>query len=505
MNTNKGLSARSAKAVSLILSVFIASCGLFVRAEAKKSYISEITVAVGADGRTSLESDGYSVLFQGLNLAADENSSVFLGYKKGSDAITGIVVSEQLSDSLEYGGCSYKPASGANLNEGTDGTPLYLYFTKDGNAGSGITSLDTVSGFSDREDVISLRNDGSSPVRMTDGTLADLEKGIENSEIYLLLYRSGNVRKYISDVCIVKGDSKAEAINAASSNGCDFYLDNNLSGENGYAYIAYSRTSDKKDAVTNLTVNGFEVQTAKNEQSDAFLIDIAGEKLFADTFALGEWAGVYAVSDKSVSKNSDEYKSLLSSSAACSCVSAGSDIFAVYEGVKNTSNSADAATTESETQTADAATTEPTTQTNDAATTESETQTTNAATTESETQTNDTATTESATQTADGTTAESATQTADAATTEPTTQTNDAATTESATQTGDATEEFLNIDKSETTLPSETSSDDTATASVINGGNIATVLILSAIAVLAVTGAAIYTKKKRKCKNEKSD
>ncbi len=481
MNTNKRLSARSAKAVSLILSVFIASCGFIVRAEAKKSYISEITVAVGADGRTALESDGYSVVFQGMNLTADENSSVFLGYKKGSDAVTGIVVSEQLSDSLEYGGCSYKPASDANLNDGTDGTPLYLYFTKDESAGSGITSLDTVSGFSDKEDVISLRNDGSSPVRMTDGTLADLEKGIENSELYLLLYRSGNVRKYISDVCVVRGGSKAEAINAAASNGCDFYLDNNLSGEIGYAYIAYNRTSEKKDAVTSLTVNGFEVQTEKNEKSDAFLIDIAGEKLFNDTFELGEWAGIYAVSDKSVSKNSDEYKSLSNSAAACSCISAGSDIFAVYEGVKNTSNSADGTATESEAQTTDATTTESATQTTDATTTES------------------------AAQTTDGTTTESAAQTTDGTATESATQTTDGTTTESTTRTADATEEFLNIDKSETTLPAETSSDDTATASVINGGSIATVLTLSAIVILTVTGAAIYTNRKRKCKNEKTD
>ncbi len=329
----KKLFTHIAGALSVLLLVLTAAGSLPVSAAAATSYISELTVAVGAEGRTSLESRGYSVLFQGLNLSGSDESSVYLGYKKGSSAITGLVVSTQRSQTLSYDGASYSLVSDYSLNYGTGGTALYLYYTRDGAAGEKITSLDTASGFSSTDEVLSLRNDGSAPVRMSDGTLANLDSGISNSEIYLLMYRAASVKRYISDVCYVSGSTKAEAINRAASLGCDSYVDKDIGGSSEAAYLAYRRTADAAEAVTGFTFSAGTVQLERDGQSGARLIDVTAGKFFDGSFELGDWAGVYASYDRAVSRHSSLYKSLSASTQACSCVLAGdSDIYALYEG-----------------------------------------------------------------------------------------------------------------------------------------------------------------------------
>ena len=316
----------------VLLFVMTASC-LSVCGYAVSSGISEIVVAAGADGRTSLENNGYTVLFQSMNLVSDEDSTVVIGYKKGADAITDVIASSQKSDTVTYGGCTYQPVSDISLNYGTDAEPVYLYYTKDSSAGNIITSFDTVSGFSGTDEILSLRNDGSSPVRTVDGTLANMDSGIENCEIYLLMYRSADIKKYISDVCIVRGGSKTEAVNSAASRGCDYYLYNDFGGGSEAVYIAYKRTSDAGNAVTKLTVTDLEIYSEKDGRTGAYLMDISAGKLFGESFELGDWAGIYASYDKSLPKTSDAYKQLLSSTQTCSCVFAGSPgIYAVYEG-----------------------------------------------------------------------------------------------------------------------------------------------------------------------------
>lgn len=321
------------KTASVLLVLLLAVGSFSVCALTKTSGISEITVATGEQGRTNLESSGYSVLFQGMNLVSNEDSMVFLGYKKGSQAITDLVVSTRLDDFVTYKGIKYQSVSSVSLNNGTDGTPLYLYYTKDSSAGNEIVSLDTVSGFTDADDVVSLRNDGSAPVRTDDGTLANLDSGIENSEIYLLMYKSAKVKRYISDVCVVTGDSKAEAVNLAASSGCDYYLDNNIKTGNKFSYIAFQRTANANEAITSFEISDSKVKLERDENSTAHLLDITFGRLFKESFELGNWAGVYASYDKSVSRSSDEYKTLLNSKESCSCVFAGNpNIYAIYEG-----------------------------------------------------------------------------------------------------------------------------------------------------------------------------
>ncbi len=331
----KSFCKRALKLSCFTLSLFLAVISLSVKTCAAKGYISEVTVAVGENAREALESNGYSVLFQSMNLVSDDSSTVVLGYKTGPDAITDFIVSTQKSDTITYGSASYTLVSDINLNEGTSGTPIYLYSTKDSSAGSKITSLDTVSGFSDKDEVISLKNDGSSPVRMNDGTLANFDSGISDNQLYLIMYRSEAVRQYISDAYIVTGTTKSEAINTAASKGCDFYLDYDISGNNNdtVSYIAYRRTGDKNNAISHIDINGSDLKYSKSPQSGSYLLDISDYKLFGKDFELGKWAGVYIASDKSVSKTSDSYKALSSSKEACSCVLTGnSGIYAVYLG-----------------------------------------------------------------------------------------------------------------------------------------------------------------------------
>ncbi len=326
----------------VLLFVMTASC-LSVCGYAASYGISEIAAAAGPDGRASLENNGYTVLFQSMNLVSDADSTVVIGYKKGADAITDVIASSQKSDTVTYGGCTYQSVSDISLNYGTDAEPVYLYYTKDSSAGNIITSIDTVSGFSGTDEILSLRNDGSSPVRTVDGTLANMDSGIENCEIYLLIYRSADIKKYISDVCVVRGASKTEAVNSAASQGCDYYLDNDFGGGSEAVYIAYKRTSDAGNAVTKLTVTDFEIHLEKDGQTGAYLMDISAGKLFGESFELGDWAGIYALYDKSLTKTSDAYKQLLSSTQTCSCVFAGSPgIYAVYEGNFSSDGSAEA-------------------------------------------------------------------------------------------------------------------------------------------------------------------
>ncbi len=353
----------SIKILCFLFSLLITFVGFSLCAYANETYVSEVAIATGTNGRTSLENKGYTVLFQSLNLISNENSMVFLGYKMGTGAITNFIVSTQKSSSLTYNKATYTLVSSVSLNNGTDGTPIYLYSTKDSSAGGKISSLDTVSGFTDTDEIVSLRNDGSSPVRMSDGSLANFDKGVTNSEIYLLMYRDGAVKQYISNACIVTGNSKTDVINSIASKGCDYYLNYDLTSGNKVTYIGFQRTADKNDAITEITVDGTDLKFSKAKESTSYLLDISSDKLFDDTFALGDWAGVYAATDKTISKTSKEYKALKNSKETCTCVSAGnSKIYAVYLGkvtklvetttVTTTENSTEAVTeTDSNTST----------------------------------------------------------------------------------------------------------------------------------------------------------
>ena len=75
------------------------------------------------------------------------------------------------------------------------------------------------------------------------------------------------------------------------------------------------------------------MQTERDSQSGAKLIDITAGRFFGDSFELGDWAGVYASYDRAISRHSSLYKTLSASTQTCSSVLAGdNDIYALYEG-----------------------------------------------------------------------------------------------------------------------------------------------------------------------------
>ncbi len=322
------------KLTSVLFVCLLAFSCFSLSASAKTLYISELTVAVGEDAAATLEKNGYNILFQRMNLITDDEAPTFLAYKKGGTAVTDIIVSGTKAQTISYKSVTYNLVSGTSLNNGTDGAPLYLYYTKDAKAGDGISSLETVSGFSNKDEIIPLLNDGSSPVRTADGKLANLDKGIENCQLYLIKKSAESVRPYISDVRIVSGKSKSEAVIAAANSGCDYYLDYDMNKLDGYTFVAYQRTAKKEDAVTSFTVKGSDVNIEKKEGSKSALLGIYESRLFEDDFALGSWAQMFMRTSDAVSRNAPAYKNLLSSKDECSCVSvgAGKPLFAVYLG-----------------------------------------------------------------------------------------------------------------------------------------------------------------------------
>ena len=443
----------SVKILCALFSMLIAFVSLSVCAYANETYVSEVAIATGTNGRTSLENKGYTVLFQSLNLISNEDSMVFLGYKMGTSAITDFIVSTQKSSSLTYNKSTYTLVSSVSLNNGTEGTPIYLYSTKDSSAGDKISSLDTVSGFSDTDEIISLRNDGSSPVRMSDGSLANFDKGVDNSEIYLLMYRESSIKQYISNACIVTGNSKTDVINSIASKGCDYYLDYDLTLGNKISYIGYQRSADKNDAITEITVDGTDLIFSKAKDSTSYLLDISSDKLFDDTFALGDWAGVYAATDKTISKTSKEYKALKNSKESCTCVSAGnSKIYAFYLGkVTELVETTTVTTTENSTE----------------------------AVTEMD---NNTSIEESITEESDLTETEIS----------------------ESDVSEDLTDEFYDIDKSETSESETEESDGESVGSVFSKGSGKIILCLAIILILILIGTAFYMKARDK-KNEKDN
>ena len=157
-------------------------------AAASSPCISEITVMSGKNAVEDLEEDGYTVVRQNLNGSPDAEERIYMGYKTGDDAVTGLLVSSEYVSSLTYGGTEFTPVSDINLNDGTDGSPVYLYYTKDGAAGSGVTALETFTRSPYfRDEFSALFGEDEYPVPNTDGNAADLDDGIDGYELYLFI------------------------------------------------------------------------------------------------------------------------------------------------------------------------------------------------------------------------------------------------------------------------------------------------------------------------------
>ena len=136
--------------------------------------ISAVALAYGADGAQALEEAGYTVM--GRPLTGD----VRLGYQKGGEPVTGLLVSTGGWETVTAGGIDYQRV-------GSLGSMGDLYLTRDPAAGTALLSLSLQSdeGFVDQP-LYALRNDGTVPLRSFDGTPCDLGDG---QTAYLFLQR----------------------------------------------------------------------------------------------------------------------------------------------------------------------------------------------------------------------------------------------------------------------------------------------------------------------------
>lgn len=155
-------------------------------------YISEIRIISSKNAIDELENSGFTAVYQNLNYAPGAEEWIYMGYRTGGETITGLVAASECKDSLVWDGVTYYPVSGTDLNAGTAGDPVFLYYTKDSAAGSGITGLATFTRSTYCYGEFSeLFSDGEIPVTDTDGNAANLDAGIDGYEIYLFM-KSGD-------------------------------------------------------------------------------------------------------------------------------------------------------------------------------------------------------------------------------------------------------------------------------------------------------------------------
>ncbi len=220
-------------------------------------FITDIRVAAGADAEAALEKAGYSVMVAGLNTGVSEENQVYLGYKlNAGDPVTNIVISEDVGESFTSGeGFVYDRAGSADVDEGNGGGAGCVYFTRDPGAGEALVGLDILRADSEKDEVLyAIPNDGSEVVQNADGKPADLETGSKTITMYLAQIRDGLVRPYISEVAVVSGDSKRACINKAAKNGYNYYVEGDIDvSKDTYTILAYLRTADPGEAITNLT------------------------------------------------------------------------------------------------------------------------------------------------------------------------------------------------------------------------------------------------------------
>lgn len=312
-----------AAAVAAVLTMTAAAAP--TRALAAESYVSELAVASGKDAVGKLEADGFSVIYQNFNLSPDAKEDVYVGYKLGGTPITGIAADFGCSDSITANGAEYRLVSNINLNAGTDGPAVYLYCTRDTQAGTGITALSTIS--RDRinsDEICPLAGDGSEPVRFVNGEPADFEEGVSGSELYVTMIRDELCRPYIKSIRTATGIDRTDALFDAVRQGCYYFTDEPISTVDGMVtYLCYERTADSSEALTGvaasydpykLSVGGvaydkagdvaddetpYYLYTTRDETVGNPLTDITAGRWMGDEFTLGDWASSYFVSPRS--------------------------------------------------------------------------------------------------------------------------------------------------------------------------------------------------------------
>lgn len=300
--------------------------------------ISQLKIESGDDAAEKLEANGYTVIFQNLNPSSGER--MYLGYKLGETAITDLIVSSELKSSVSVNSVSYRSVSSLNLNQGTDGRPVYLYSTTDAKAGSGIVSLTYLKDNKDGSaKLLEKFGDGSVPVRTVDGNAADFDEGIDERDLFLLTVHEKACLPYVSDIRIVNVNSSENAFKKIVSSGCNYFNSEPVAeSDTESAYLCCNRTASASEAVRSAVISesseidGITYQSAgsfnlngeslnlyftKDETAGKPVAEIVKGSLFNDGFTLGEWAKSYFSGAPSSARSSlyseDTYNTLIES------------------------------------------------------------------------------------------------------------------------------------------------------------------------------------------------
>ena len=234
-------------------------------------FITDIRLAAGESGPDSLEAEGYSVMSLGLNAGAAGDEQVWLGFKLGEEApVTNVLVIADAGEAYESpDGLRYVRAGAVDVEQGR-GSAGCVYYTTDERAGAPLVGLDILRA-DEGEELLAIPNDGSEVVRYPDGAPAELEPGSETVSMYLAQIRDGLVKPYISELTTVTDADRRSAVYTAAAWGYDYFIDGDVDGSREtYTIIAYKRTADPAQAITNLAaVAAGTVEALEAEQLSA--------------------------------------------------------------------------------------------------------------------------------------------------------------------------------------------------------------------------------------------
>ncbi len=300
--------------------------------------ISQISIETGANAAEKLEKSGYTVIYQNLNPSGGER--IYMGYKLGNTPVTDLMVSSSLVGSVQVNSVTYTSVSPVNLNQGTNGTPVYLYCTRDAKAGSGILSLFFVKDAKDgTADVLDTFGDGSVPVRTAEGKAADFDEGIDERDLYCFAVHENACLPYVSEVKIVHAGPGENAFEKIAASGCNYFNAAPVSQANGTsAYLCFNRTADAADAVKaavfsdsaeidgikytsagscNLNGETLNLYYTKDPAAGNPVAEIIKGSLTNSSFTRGDWARAYfsRASSSAMSSIYDEdlYRTLVES------------------------------------------------------------------------------------------------------------------------------------------------------------------------------------------------
>ena len=281
---------------------------------AEQLCISQIKIESGDGAAEKLESGGYTVIYQNLNPSGGDR--IYLGYKLGNTPVTDLIVSSQLKNTISVNSVTYSAVSSINLNQGTKGSPVYLYGTTDIKAGSGIVSLNC---FKDNKDgstnLLEKFGDGSVPVRTDSGKAADFDEGIDKRDMYFFMIYKDACKPFVSDMKIVNVSAEENAFEKIAASGCNYFNREPVAKSNGAStYLCYNRTADSADAVRfvyasdtaeingitctgagSYSLNGKNVSLyyTKDKSVGNPITEITKGSLTKSEFTLGDWAKAY--------------------------------------------------------------------------------------------------------------------------------------------------------------------------------------------------------------------